>query len=55
MRPRSAGASWQAWDRRERRLQGAALLAAWILLTFLSAAAVIGILTIVGFILAILG
>jgi hypothetical protein len=58
VRPRSAGATWQGWDRRARRDRRTRILVAivaWIVLSFLASAVVIGILTIVGFVIAILG
>ena len=54
MRPRSAGASWQAWDRQERRRRIAIAVAAWVIILGTAFLAVVGTFTVVTFLIIVL-
>jgi hypothetical protein len=53
MRPRSAGSSWQAWDRRERRRRTINLIA-WLITFGLAFLVVVGAFTVVAFLIIVL-
>lgn len=55
MRPRSAGATWQGWERRDRRRRIARAVLAWLVVALLGWLTLIGLLTVIGFIIAIAG